>query len=354
MTKRVLRLNQKENSLPMPSPINRTAALLLFFLPLFCWANDSDWRADLENDAKQLSRLHSLVILHQGREVATMDFRGAGLDTPVNIKSLSKTVLAALVGVAIKEGVFEGADQPVVDALGDQVPKAATAGVERITLGNLLSLQAGLQRTSGQHYGRWVTSNNWVHHVLTRPFEDKPGGRMLYSSGSTHLLSAALTESSGRTTLALARDWLGEALDIKIPAWDRDPQGIYFGGNNMLLSPRALAKIGELYRNGGKVGEQRLFLESWVRESWSGRGSSAYTDDPYGYGWFLRPLAGEPGYYGRGFGGQLLYVIPSLELTVVMTSDPNPPSPGSSYLRRQIQLLEKHVIPAFRAVSQRS
>lgn len=317
-------------------------------MPLLCHAESDDWRSALESDAARMDRLHALVVVHQGREVAALDFKNVGLDTPANIKSLSKTVLAALVGVAIEKEVFEGAHQPVVQALGDRVPASATEGVDRITLGHLLSLQAGLQRTSGRHYGRWVQSDNWVDHVLTRPFVDEPGGRMLYSTGSSHLLSAALTESAGRSTLVLAREWLGEPLNITFPPWGTDPQGIYFGGNNMHLSPRELAKIGELYRNQGRVGDQRLFPENWVKESWTGRGKSAYTDDPYGYGWFLRSLAGKPGYYGRGFGGQVLYVIPSLELTVVMTSDPTPPSPGSSYLRRQFQLIEDHIIPAVR------
>ncbi len=328
--------------------LSNCARALLLLMPLSCFAENGDWQAALENDAANMNRLHSLVVLHQGREAVALDLKGGGLDTPVNIKSFSKTVLAALVGVAIEKGVFEGADQPVVHTLGDRVPASATDGVDRITLGHLLSLQAGLQRTSGRHYGRWVQSDNWVEHVLTRPFVDEPGGRMLYSTGSSHLLSAALTESAEQSTLALAREWLGEPLNITFPEWDKDPQGIYFGGNNMRLSPRDLTKIGELYRTQGRAGNQRLFPESWVDESWTGRGNSAYTDDPYGYGWFLRTLAGEPGYYGRGYGGQLLYVIPSLELTIAMTSDPTPPSPGSSYLRRQFQLIEDHIIPAFR------
>ncbi|KPQ28378.1 MAG: putative beta-lactamase [Marinobacter excellens HL-55] len=321
---------------------------LLLLAPTVCHAQSADWQASVEREATQLDRLHTLIVVHQGEEILALDLRSQGLDTPANIKSLSKTVLAALVGMGIKNNVFEGTDQPVVEPLGNRVPAKATDGVERITLGHLLSLQAGLQRTSGGNYGHWVVSDNWVSHVLTRPFVDEPGGRMLYSSGSSHLLSAALTESSGRSTLALAREWLGEPLEIDIPAWDRDPQGIYFGGNNMLMSPRNLVKIGELYRNQGRVGDQLLFEEDWVEQSWTGRGESAYTDDPYGYGWFLRPLAGEMGYYGRGFGGQVLYVVPSLELTVVMTSDPTPLSPGSRYLRQQFQLIEDHVVPALR------
>ena len=326
----------------------RFLCALLLTAPLLCHAQAADWQAALERDAKRLDRLHTLIVAHRGEEILALDLQNRGLDTPANIKSLSKTVLAALVGIGIKQGVLDGTDQPVVDALGDLVPTSATEGVERITLGHLLSLQAGLQRTSGANYGPWVTSNNWVNHVLTRPFVDEPGGRMLYSSGSSHLLSAALTESAGRSTLALAREWLGEPLGITIPRWDRDPQGIYFGGNNMRMSPRALVKIGELYRNDGRLGDEPLFPEGWVEASWTGRGESAYTDDPYGYGWFLRPLAGEMGYYGRGYGGQVLYVVPSLALTVVMTSDPTPPSPGSAYLRQQFRLIEEHVVPALR------
>ena len=66
--------------------------------------------------------------------------------------------------------------------------------------------------------------------------------------GSSHLLSAVLTRASGRSTHALAREWLGEPLGIEIPPWPRDPQGIFFGGNDMLMSPRALLRFGELYR----------------------------------------------------------------------------------------------------------
>ena len=76
---------------------------------------------------------------------------------------------------------------------------------------------------------------------------------MLYSTGSYHLLSAALTQASGRSTLALARDWLGEPLGIEIPPWTRDPQGFYLGGNNMMLSPRALLRFGEMYRAGRRL-----------------------------------------------------------------------------------------------------
>lgn len=302
-------------------------------------------------DARELPRLQSLLVARKGEPVIEEVFSGGSLDQPVNIKSLSKTALAALVGIAIEKGVFDSVDQPIVELLGDRVPGNATPGVEAITVGHLLSLQAGLQRTSGRNYGAWVVSDDWIAHILTRPFVDKAGGRMLYSTGSSHLLSAALTEAAGKSTLELARAWLGEPLGITIPAWPRDPQGIYFGGNDMVISARGLLKIGEVYRRGGEFNGQQILPAAWVTTSWQGRGRSAYTDDPYGYGWFMLELAGEQAYYGRGFGGQMLYVIPGLDMTVVMTSDPTPPSPGSRYLRQLHRLVESYLVPAARQAS---
>ncbi|MEZ5666921.1 MAG: hypothetical protein R3F55_05725 [Alphaproteobacteria bacterium] len=74
---------------------------------------------------------------------------------------------------------------------------------------------------------------------------------MLYSTGSYHLLSAVLTRVTGTSLLALARDWLGGPLDVAIPPWTRDPQGLYMGGNNMALSAVALFRFGEMARAGG-------------------------------------------------------------------------------------------------------
>lgn len=293
----------------------------------------------LSDDARGYPRLHSIVVAHQGEVVHEHHQGGPGVDTPANIKSLSKTVLAALVGAAIEADIVESTDQPLVALLGDRVPQAADPEVAEITVSHLLSLQAGLERTSGQNYGAWVASPNWVEYALTRPFVDAPGGRMLYSTGSSHLLSAALTEASGESTYALAQRLLAEPLDIAIPPWLQDPQGIYFGGNDMQISPRALVEVGELYRNDGVVEDdngnaERVLPASWVEQSWTPRGTSRWTGDGYGYGWFITRLGGEDAYYGRGFGGQALFVVPERALTIVITADPSPPSPGGQFQER--------------------
>jgi CubicO group peptidase (beta-lactamase class C family) len=168
---------------------------------------------------------------------------------------------------------------------------------------------------------------------------------MLYSTGDSHLLSAALTWATGRSTLALMRDWLGRPLGITIPEWPRDPQGIYVGGNDMVLSPRALLRFGELYRQGGVIDGKRVLPEGWVEASWTPRTRSPFTGHAYGYGWFITAAQGHPVYYAWGFGGQMVYVLPDLGLTVVMTSDPTARS-RDGYLEQLHGLLADGIVPA--------
>jgi CubicO group peptidase (beta-lactamase class C family) len=296
--------------------------------------------------AESLPRLHSVIVARDGVAFEDQVFRGPGLDTPVNIKSASKSVLAAMGGVAIVRGVFEGVDQPISEILGDRFPVNPDPRLRAVTIGHLLSMQAGLGSTSGRNYGAWVSSPDWVRHALARPFESEPGGRMVYSTGTSHLLSAALTRASGRSTLALARDWLGEPLGIEIPSWPADPQGIYFGGNDMKLSPRALLTFGELYRNDGVHAGARVLPETWVRDSWNGRGASRWSGNPYGYGWWIRRSGRHDVYFAWGYGGQMVFVVPGLNLTVVMTSDPTPVAQRDSHVDRLHGLLDEGFIPA--------
>ena len=104
-------------------------------------------------------------------------------------------------------------------------------------------MQSGLETTSNRNYGRFVQSPNWVRYALSRPLVETPGGRRIYSTGNTHLLSAIITRSSGLSTLDFARRYLAEPLGIRLPARMRDPQGVYFGGNDMQLRPRDIPRL---------------------------------------------------------------------------------------------------------------
>lgn len=278
--------------------------------------------AEILDGAAGLEALKAVVVAHDGEILAERGYRGHTPAGSTNIKSASKSVISALVGIAIDKGVLDGPNQRITPILARDLPADPDPRMNDITIGHLLSMQAGLERTSGANYGSWVASRNWVRDALARPFVDEPGGAMLYSTGSTHLLSAVLTRATGRSTLDLARDWLGPLEDFRIGGWERDPQGIYLGGNQMAMSTRSLLAFGELYRRGGLTADgRRLLSQDWIDRSWQSRTNSRFTGDGYGYAWFLREIAGHDVRYAWGYGGQMLYIVPDLDLTVAMTSE---------------------------------
>ena len=297
--------------------------------------------------AEALTPLQTVIVAQHGSIVAERAYRGRATEASTNIKSASKSILSGLVGIAIEHGVLQGPEQTIAPLLKPDLPAAPDPRLLKITLGHLLSMQAGLERTSGASYGRWVASRNWVRSALAQPFVDEPGGRMLYSTGSSHLLSAVLTRASNRSTLALARDWLGTVPGFAISDWERDPQGIYLGGNQMAMSPRSLLAFGELYRNGGRTPDGRQVVpQHWIALSWEPRTQSRFTGDAYGYGWFLRQIGGQAVRYAWGFGGQMLYIMPGLGLTVVMTSNDRQPSARTGY-RDELHELLAAIIATF-------
>lgn len=315
----------------------RTALALIASLPLakVVRAQSSATTARFDpilERAGSLGSLKTVIVSVDGNEAASRAFNGASLNGSTNIKSASKSIVSALVGMAIDRKILEGADQPVASVLRADFPSNPDPRLERVTIGNLLSMQSGLERMSGPNYGRWVSSRNWVRMALGSGFAGDPGGGMLYSTGSTHLLSAILTKASGRSTLALARDWFKPLDGFSIGSWERDPQGIYLGGNQMAMTARSLLAFGELYRRGGvTVDGERLISQSWIDQSWTQRTNSVFNGDGYGYCWFIKDMAGEQVFYAWGYGGQMLYIVPSKELSVVMTSREDAPSARTGY-----------------------
>jgi CubicO group peptidase (beta-lactamase class C family) len=296
--------------------------------------------------ARQFSQIHSLIIARGGEIAFAEAFRGPPLDRAVNIKSVSKSFVATLTGIAIDRGVLSSVDQKLAEIAPGLIPKDAEPRARDLTVAQLLTMQAGLERTSGPNYGQWVQSRNWVAYALTRPFIAEPGEGMLYSTGSYHVLGALLARASGKSLLTLAREWIGGPLDITIPPWRRDPQGFYFGGNDMVLSPMALLRFGELHRLNGVWNGKRLLSENWIRDAWTPRTLSPYSGDDYGYGWFVASLGGQRVIYARGYGGQMVYIVPSLGLTVVVTSDPTQPARSDGYVGQLRGLLASDIIPA--------
>lgn len=165
-------------------------------------------------------------------------FNGRRATSQANIKSASKSVISALVGIAIHRGHIAGVKQPLAAYFPDVLTKADDPR-RQITIEDLLTMRSGLESTSNRNYGAWVQSGNWVRYALTRRLLADPGTRMQYSTGHTHLLSAIVTRATKRTTRQFAQETLARPLGFTLVEWLRDPQGIYDIIENLIIAPMA-------------------------------------------------------------------------------------------------------------------
>lgn len=299
-------------------------------------------------EAAALPRLRTLIVARHGEPLLERRFRGPSLDSPANVKSVSKSVLSAVVGIAIAEGHLDGADDPIGPYFRRYLASDADSAKRRITVGDLLSMQSGLESTSGTRYGRWVSSPNWVREALARPLLAPPGTTRMYSTGNSHLLAAVLTQATGTSLWDYSRRRLAEPLGIALPRWPADPQGVYFGGNEMRMTPRAMLRFGEMYRNGGVHDGRQVVPAEWVRASLTPRTEARRTGEGYGYGWFVSQVRGWPMFYAWGYGGQFIFVVPDLELTIVTTSDPDVER-ERDHLQAIRRLVRDAIVPAAEA-----
>jgi CubicO group peptidase (beta-lactamase class C family) len=317
------------------------------------------WNADgVDAAARQLPRLYSLLVSRRGEVIFERYYNGARRDRLANIKSASKSVISSLVGIAIERGLIPSVTTPIVKYFPelDQDPDARK---REITVEHLLMMRPGLEGTSNRNYGAWVTSRNWVRHALARPMFAAPGEEMEYSTGNTHLLSAIITKASGRSTWEFANDALAKPLGFTLAQWPRDPQGIYFGGNDMLLTPRQMLAFGELYLNGGRVSGRQIVGQDWVEQSCDGRERTRRRGNPgfngngeldplrdreYGYAWWVYEIRGYETCFAWGYGGQYIFVMPALDLVMVTTSSPDVSEERRGHRRLLFDILDGLVV----------
>lgn len=296
---------------------------------------------NLTEAIQRLSQLHSLQIRRGDDVIFAEAPGGSGLDRPANIKSCSKSIVALLLGATIDRGEITSVTATLGEVAPGILPANATPGVAEITMEDLVTLRAGLERTSGANYGAWVNSGDWLSDALTRPMVAEPGGRMLYSTGSTHILGAALAEATGQSLLMQARARIGDPMGLEIPAWTRDPQGYYLGGNEMALRPTAMLDIATMVRDGGRFKGTQILPENWIDASLQPRARSPWSGLSYGYGWFLSPS----GYVlARGYGGQIIAAHREKNLAVAITSDPTQPARSEGYFGDLMQLLDGPIL----------
>jgi len=292
-------------------------------------------------DEGQPVLVHSLLVARGGKLVVEEYFRNHDRDTPHDIRSAGKTFASVLVGALIEEGLPLSADAPI----NQFVSMPNENGQTPVTLGHLLTHQSGLDCYDGDSASPGGEDTMWQQDLTPNFWEftskldvvAQPGTRYAYCSGGINLVGAALAGASGETVLSLLETRMFEPLGFKKAYWNVMPSGDAYLGGGGHLRTRDLLKIGQLYLGDGDWLGEQLIDSEWAATSTKPKVeitpkttgldevafNSFYFGGVDGYAWHLHPITvGQDtyeSYEASGNGGQMVVVVPELDLVVGIT-----------------------------------
>jgi len=292
-------------------------------------------------DFEELLRVNnttSFTVVKDGTVAYSRYFAGQHATSPVALMSISKTVVATLVGISIGNGVFESVHEPITK----YVPELSSAGFDRVTIQHLLSMTSGLRYShrplpwSGA--ARSYHATDRVSLITRRSkLAHAPMTEWNYNEYGAAMLALAMVRATSSTTFAAysAAELLHPLGMPDAACWLLDnasPSAFENAGAGLYATARTLAKFGQMYLAGGVAGERRIVSEEWVWES-----TRLTPDDPsllsgvqthsfkpvnmgYKYGWWLWPETGStPDFCAIGTRGQYIFVSPRTQTIVVRT-----------------------------------
>lgn len=274
--------------------------------------------------------IQSIIIYKDGTIPFEKYFDPYNKSVSHNLKSTSKGVISALVGIALREGYIESLDESVLSFFPEY--ELSDTEKSKITIRDLLTMSSGLKWNENDLNSMYTffVSKRIVPRVLNLFVMTEPGSTFNYNTGLTHLLSAIISRASGMSTLEFAEEYLLGPLDIHNVQWEQDRDGVYIGGSELFMTPRAMTKFGVMYLQNGVYSGQQVVPVEWVRESTAMQieGSFHGAQVQYGYLWWLdignrlfTYLDGDNVFLAMGVHGQRILVHKELDMVVVITAD---------------------------------
>ena len=302
--------------------------------------------ADMLAEIKKIGyRIDSVTVIRNGYVVLDAYFHPFKKGLKHDIMSNTKSIMSALIGIAVDRGEIKSVAQPVLGFFPDKTVANVDAHKRAMTLKHLLTMTAGFDCKDNYRHGwdglkEMQKSPDWAQNVLDLPMAQAPGTGFVYCNGVSFLLSAILQKATGMTALDYAKKRLFGPLGITDVIWPETPRGVSVGYGGILLTPHDMAKFGLLYLNKGKWDGRQIVAEAWVKAStrWH---VDATLFGHYGYQWWNDGT----GYYvGVGYRGQFIFVVPDKNLVAVFTGDLE----GMTF-NAPSNLLIKFVLPAVQA-----
>lgn len=301
---------------------------LLLFLMIICFSCEkevSDSLEDAFSRAAENPNLKSLIVYKDGQIVKERYFNDYDSLTLHDVRSVTKSVMATLIGIAIDKGYIQSEDQTIGDFIR---PLFGTIDSVKSTIKirDLLSMTSGISGNDlvdFSRYNDWVNAPDQLAFILNSPMDGDPGQVFVYGNGAAHLASAVLTQATGMSTLQFARQFLFQPLSINTASWLSDKQGIYNGAAGLSLTPYDMLKIGQLYLSKGVYNGVRIVSEEWINKASSFKistnGIEPFGPD-YGYYWWIGDIHGHDYFFANGYGGQFIVVVPNVDLIVIATN----------------------------------
>ncbi len=267
-----------------------------------------------------------------------------GVDDPINIRSITKCVTGTLVGMAIDDGLMR-LDSALGELIPDLIPSTADPLTPTITIESLLTMSSGWAWDIHADWQTLIASDNWTELTLSLPVAYGQGTFYAYNTGGSHLLGVIVQHVTGEPLDDFADRRLWTPLGIDRPDWMVTPEGVVNGGAGIELSPRDLARFGLLSLRDGQWIDGPLVSPGWFPEATRFHiqgDTTGYAG--YGYQWWVVDYEnGFHAYFGLGFGSNYLYVVPALDLIVVVLKGfESPPSPVSIVR----PFIEEWILPA--------
>lgn len=268
--------------------------------------------AFLDEVARAGLELHSFMLMRHGHVIAEAWWWPYSAGRVHMTHSLTKSVTAAAVGLAIDEGHF-GLDDKVADFFPEYVPEDANDYLRAMTVRDLLTMRTGHDReTSGSVWRPIKTS--WVAEFFKIPVVHPPGTHFQYTSAASYMLSAIITETTNQSMAEYLRPRLFAPLGIDRWEWDTSPGGISPGGNGLSWNTSASLKFAALHAQLGMWQGRRVLSKSWVRAATS-KQTEGDEDGAYGYQWWMGPGSS---YYALGLFTQMAIVFPEHDATLAL------------------------------------
>jgi CubicO group peptidase (beta-lactamase class C family) len=287
--------------------------------------NASSQLEEIFSLAGQNANLKCLIVYKDDHIVKERYFHPGDSLLPHDVRSVTKSVMATLMGIAVDKGIIPAEDRPIgdyVQALVDSL-QSAKAG---ITIRDVLTMSSGLSGNDLPdvlEYNNWFNAPNQVAYTLNQSVIHQPGQVFGYNTGAAHLTSAILTQAGGTTTFQFAKQHLFQPLGIADHSWGTDKQGIYNGGAALSLTPYDMLRIGQLYLNKGMYNGVRVVSEAWIERASTFKitTNGAQPFGPgYGYFWWIGNTARHGYFFANGYGGQFIVVVPDIRLIVIATN----------------------------------